>query len=108
MLNPYGDGTIILQYKSSNGYAIVVIRDTVAEWLDGNAYNSYYYAYSGTNMLPVHSWGPYTLFANSNSSYQGLLLHVRTPYLATINNLTTPVTKTSAQTMKITYTITES
>ena len=29
-------------------------------------------------------------------------------YLATINNLSTPVTKTADQTMKITYTVTES
>ena len=55
----------------------------------------------------MHSWGPYQLWANSYSPYNGLYLFVRTPYLATINNLSTPVTKTSDRTMKVTYTITE-
>lgn len=35
-----------------------------------------------------------------------LLIEPRTPYLATINNIT-PVTKTAAQTMKVVYTVTE-
>lgn len=34
-------------------------------------------------------------------------LFLITPYLATINNLGTPVIKTADKTMKITYTITE-
>ena len=34
-------------------------------------------------------------------------LYLFTPYLATINNLGTPVIKTADKTMKITYTITE-
>ncbi len=34
-------------------------------------------------------------------------LYLYTPYLATINNLGTPVIKTTDKTMKITYTITE-
>ena len=104
MLNPYNDGTIILKW----GKKAAIIRDTIIEWLDGDSYDSYYYNYSGTRARLIHSWGPYTLLANSNTNYRGLVLHVRSPYLATIDNLTTPVTKTSGQTMKITYTITES
>jgi hypothetical protein len=34
-------------------------------------------------------------------------LYLYTPYLATINNLATPVIKTADKTMKITYTLTE-
>ncbi len=34
-------------------------------------------------------------------------LYLFTPYLATINNLSTPVIKTADKTMKITYTLTE-
>lgn len=34
-------------------------------------------------------------------------VYLYTPYLATINNLDTPVIKTADKTMKITYTITE-
>ena len=43
--------------------------------------------------------------ALSNSTQ--IELGVTLAYLATINNLDTPIEKTSAQTMKITYTITE-
>ena len=34
-------------------------------------------------------------------------LYLYTPYLATINNLSTPVIKTADKTMKVTYTLTE-
>lgn len=40
-----------------------------------------------------------------NYSYRGVVMPI--PYIATINNIS-PVTKTAAQTMKITYTITDS
>ena len=38
----------------------------------------------------------------------GIYLYKNPLYLATINNLQSPVTKTAAQTMKVTYTLTES
>ena len=55
--------------------------------------------------------GPYRLgysvqnFTSKTVCYKTLLLH--TPYLATINNLSKPITKTADKTMKITYTLTE-
>lgn len=42
---------------------------------------------------------------NGYRNYKDLYLY--TPYLATINNLATPVIKTADKTMKITYTLTE-
>lgn len=46
-----------------------------------------------------------TAYTSSNYSTNGI--GILSNYLATINNLQTPITKTSAQTMKITYTLTE-
>ena len=46
----------------------------------------------------MYHYGDYTVYKE---------LYLYTPYLATINNLGTPVIKTADKTMKITYTITE-
>jgi len=59
---------------------------------------------------PLFQYGPYVITHgrysyNSMSVYKGLWL--LTPYLASINNLSTSVIKTADKTMKITYTITE-
>ena len=45
--------------------------------------------------------------AETSTSTQSVYLHPRANYLGTIANLDSPVTKTSSQTMKITYTLTE-
>ena len=47
----------------------------------------------------MYRYSDYTLYRE---------LYLYTPYLATINNLSSPVIKTADKTMKITYTITES
>ena len=55
----------------------------------------------------------YKAFADQEyyCSYSGYYfykdLYLYTPYLATINNLATPVIKTADKTMKITYTLME-
>lgn len=59
---------------------------------------------------PFFQYGPYALtfgryYWSSESIYKGLWLI--TPYLATVNNLSTSVIKTADKTMKITYTIEE-
>lgn len=57
--------------------------------------------------------GPYVVWATSQWGYREtfgtvhLFLSWMTPYLATINNLDTPVTKTADKTMKITYILRE-
>ena len=49
------------------------------------------------------------LFKNvyRNSEPETGTFQMQTNYLATINNLSTPITKTAAQTMKVIYTISE-
>lgn len=89
-----------------NGYVV-----TGREMIDGN-----------DNIRHIYSTG-YTLYAGRNAGYyknniiipsfniQSYYVRIQysiaTNYLATINNLSTPIMKTPAQTMKITYTLTE-
>jgi hypothetical protein len=47
-----------------------------------------------------------SLFSNNSDQYERMTL-INPMYLTTINNLETPVVKTSDKTMKITYTITQ-
>ncbi len=63
-------------------------------------YYSTCYSYRANEILPY-----ITIGYRRSSSYPSLCKI--TPYLATINNLASAVTKTAAQTMKITYEITE-
>lgn len=46
-------------------------------------------------------------FYGGSTTYTAVSLYLTSDYLATINNLDTPVTKTSQDVMKVTYTITE-
>lgn len=67
--------------------------------------NAMPFAYTCT---PIFQYGPFLVsFGNyyGNSTRKNLFL--LTPYLASINNLSTSVIKTADKTMKITYTITE-
>ena len=110
-VNPYGDGMIPAGYYDGTNRGLLIC-DTTIIGIDYDYYYYYYY-YSSSYYYcyyysPVHAWGPYQLTACGGREYHGLGLRVRTPYLATINNLSSSVTKTAAQTMKITYTITES
>ena len=65
----------------------------------------YYNSYSQYTMYYYEPTAPYFIW--SGSSNYNLILEIDTSYLATINNLSTTVTKTNGQTMKVTYTITE-
>lgn len=60
---------------------------------------------------PLIEIGPYRLGYYLSTSYSSSIfyktLYLHTPYLGTINNLSTPVLKTADKTMKITYTLTE-
>ena len=63
----------------------------------------------------LDDYGPYKVCVCSDqyyssgygSSYSDVVIYLMTPYLATINNLETPVTKTADKTMKITYILRE-
>lgn len=67
--------------------------------------NSMPVGYSGT---PLFEYGPfYISYGGYDSRSVRREFFMRTPYLATINNLSTSVIKTADKTMKITYTIEE-
>lgn len=63
------------------------------------------YAITKVDTLPEPLMVSYPAYINSES--RPALCYL-TPYLGTINNLKEPVTKTSAQSMRITYTLTDS
>ena len=67
---------------------------------DGSYINRHIYVYQNIS--------PYYLCQYTYSGTSRLYIGRNNTYLATINNLATTVTKTSAQTMKITYDLTES
>lgn len=59
-------------------------------------------------MTPLFEYGPFFIaYGGYDSRSVRRELFMRTPYLATINNLSTSVIKTADKTMKITYTIEE-
>ena len=90
------------------------LRYSNDKWIteDGNIVNgAYIYQYSsGYNSERIiyfyKNIFPFYLIYHGSPSY-GIVLYINYTYLATINNLATTVTKTSGQTMKITYDITE-
>ena len=64
------------------------------------------------NPMTRAHYGPFFLnyyyyYYNSNRYYCFPVIWLMTPYLATINNLPTPVQKTADKTMKITYILRE-
>jgi len=66
-------------------------------------------------VINATAFAPYTIYDKNNDCmiyqqnwYQNAVYACKNPlYLATVNNLQSPVTKTAAQTMKVTYTLTE-
>jgi len=56
----------------------------------------------------LYGVGTYEYYRYGSGNYSGTFQNLFDGYLATINNLPSPVTKTADQTMKITYTVTES
>lgn len=67
--------------------------------------NAMPYPYSCT---PLFQYGPYLFsYGGYNSGDARKNIFLLTPYLASINNLSTAVIKTADKTMKITYTVTE-
>lgn len=82
-------------------------------WIDtnDNVFRHVEYQLGYNTSSPFFECGVYSLtygtysYGSSKAIYKTLRLV--TPYLATINNLGTPVIKTADKTMKITYTVTE-
>lgn len=88
-----------------------VITDTAAQnssttnW----AYSDYGMDVKGSTFLKPNSVGGFSLLSQYYNSNGWVVLNsfLLLGYLATINNLDEPIIKTSSQTMKITYTITQ-
>ena len=106
---PEIDKMILLQTQSEgNNYGYCYLLDENLTMVAGYSRRSS----SGTTgkfIMPVpceDAISPYCVFSSPDStstSYMYLAMWV--PYLATINNLTSPVTKTSSHTMKIVYSV---
>ena len=99
-------------YRNTSMYMFVL-----GDWICGSDFriasddtvykcaNSMPVGYSGT---PFFEYGPfYISYGGYDSRSVRRDFFLRTPYLATINNLSTSVIKTADKTMKITYTIEE-
>ena len=56
---------------------------------------------------PTVAMGPFRVGYGSGGNFLYKNLYLHTPYLGTINNLSSPILKTADKTMKITYTLTE-
>lgn len=95
MIWPVGNDLVACAYSSTRPMYVLYADGTV-ETRDGGASASF------------NQGGPTEvgLFYSGTTQYQGQL-YMRNNYLGTIANLDSPVTKTSSQTMKITYTLTE-
>ena len=69
--------------------------------------SSYFYRI----MTPFIEYGPFIIgygsYVRDNHRSLYKMLYLMTPYLGTINNLSSPILKTADKTMKITYTLTE-
>lgn len=79
---------------------------------DDNVIQTPSYPIASDVHTPFFQYGPYAVtFGKFNNTGTEIALHkilwLVTPYLASINNLATPVTKTADKTMKITYTLEE-
>ena len=105
-------------YNNSNEYSYIVDDDMVINgWYfeDGRPAQKIgsigYQSYCAWGVSQMARYKTYMLkeWVYSHNGYRNYKdLYLYTPYLATINNLATPVIKTADKTMKITYTLTES
>jgi len=111
------DGKIYVmssKYNYQSNYPCYAVIDTELETIQytplrNDVSGSYTYYYTGVKSAPIlgKPW-LYWYGLNFNSGCCTGTFVVWSNYLATINNLSDTLTKTNSQTMKITYTITES
>lgn len=98
-----------LGYDEVTGYIIVGNQQIIFPNDEVFLARSKFYDYSAHNTV-VREGAKELIrrrsYSSSPDNHQAVVFN--RSYLATINNLTTPVVKTAAQTMKITYTITDS
>lgn len=116
-----GDFTTIFTVSSTSINYVSKINDYLCFSYSGTA-SSWYYLVKGntvkkvynytchnniTRVIPNSSLSAPQLMFSSYSSYPRATIGYFTPCLSTINNLSTPVAKSSTQTMQISYTILE-
>lgn len=106
------------QYGATQMYTLNVMPEGLCGVPADNA-RMFIYDRSQDTMLPTNTMPNQSSYWLSPMQYQleddfmcyndryAFLAHNNPLYLATINNLQSPVTKTAAQTMKVTYTLTE-
>lgn len=93
------DGTVLLKLSSWNCF-IIDLDEWTCKCAAINTFDTDYL----TTVTPDKS----KFVVSMRSGYSEMITMVQNPfYLATINNLSEPVTKTSAHTMKVTYTLSE-
>lgn len=104
------EGNLYFPYKcsSTNGYDNYAVLDTTSNTVYYTNCRADVYKYTGSyRIVPlIGNDVVYYRYARVNSAEVGDF-RIRSNYLATINNLSTPITKTAAQTMKVIYTIAE-
>ena len=95
--------------SSNNDHKNYAIIDTEKNIVLSTNCRSGTYTYAGEWWIAPIIGNDIMLFKNvyRNSSPETGTFQMQTNYLATINNLSTPITKTAAQTMKVIYTISE-
>lgn len=106
-----------ITYNSSYQYTFIIDDDVVINgWYFLNGEPKLYVGYQvkqdynrwGKKHMTRYKTFAYQEWYGSYSNYYLVKeLYLYTPYLATINNLSSPVIKTADKTMKITYTLTE-
>lgn len=96
-------------FGGSNDYKNYAVIDTEKNIVLSTNCRSGTYTYTGEWWIAPIIGNDIMLFKNvyRNSSPETGTFQMQTNYLATINNLSTPITKTAAQTMKVIYTISE-
>lgn len=96
------NGKLYCEYTSSyGGVAYVVDVDTFTLTYPET---TTFYDSNDRQFVPVKGFP--LLYYLTQGSYEGTFA-IRTDYLATVNNLSSPVVKTADKTMKVTYTLTE-
>lgn len=106
-------GRVYWQYTtySSGLYTRLYISDEVTNRLNFSGNSQLLSVYRSYNSYYTPSYVPVLndemLYYSTCSDYSNLGFYYLADYLATINNLSEPVTKTADKTMKITYTIEE-
>ena len=99
-------GRIYYGYSDNGVIRVRTVLNPDTNTLSGS-YFCFYYGGNNSINAPAFAMGGHPLYVKDNCNVKPSLLSALLLFLSTINNLATPVQKTSDKTMKITYTIQE-